>query len=193
MNREFINDIKKELKKELTAKRYEHSLGVAYTAAALAMRYDVDVDRAELAGILHDCAKCYKNDELEHLLKKAHIKLADDERATPQIWHAIYGPVLARKKYHIEDSEILSAIRWHTTGHADMSMLEKIIFIADYIEPNRDEAGDLDEIRRMAFDDITMAVYKVSRDTLEYLEGKNIVINSETRNCYEWLKATIYI
>ena len=188
MDREYIAAIKDKLSTQLPKKRYEHSVGVSYISSALAMRYGADIYKAELAGILHDCAKAYSNKELIILCKEAGIELLEDELKSPSILHAIYGKHLAKKAYLMEDEEVLSAIRWHTTGKADMSLLDKIVYIADYIEPNRKKLEKLDSIRRLAFEDIDKALYEIVKSTIEYLDKENMYVNSMSLACYNWLK-----
>ena len=185
-SRENIDLIKADLKEKLPKKRYEHTLGVAYTAAALAMCYGEDILKAELAGILHDVAKAKKSSELKDDMKGyidpytdgAYVDLIADK--APQILHAIYAPYLAKKDYKIEDKDILSAIRWHTTGKKDMTMLEKIVFVADYIEPNRKKLPDLDRIRTLSFHDISEAVKVIAKSTIEYLGSQGMYIDKFT-------------
>lgn len=185
-SRENIDLIKADLKEKLPKKRYEHTLGVAYTAASLAMCYGEDILKAELAGILHDVAKAKKSFELKDDMKGyidpytdgAYVALIADK--APQILHAIYAPYLAKKDYKIEDKDILSAIRWHTTGKKDMTMLEKIVFVADYIEPNRKKLPDLDRIRTLSFHDISEAVKVIAKSTIEYLGSQGMYIDKFT-------------
>lgn len=185
-SRENIDLIKADLKEKLPKKRYEHTLGVAYTAASLAMCYGEDILKAELAGILHDVAKAKKSSELKDDMKGyidpytdgAYVALIADK--APQILHAIYAPYLAKKDYKIEDKDILSAIRWHTTGKKDMTMLEKIVFVADYIEPNRKKLPDLDRIRTLSFHDISEAVKVTAKSTIEYLGSQGMYIDKFT-------------
>jgi hydrolase, HD family len=185
-SREKIDLIKADLKEKLPKKRYEHTLGVAYTSAALAMRYGEDILKAELAGILHDVAKGEKLPKLKEDMvgfddpytDASYVELVSEK--APQILHAIYAPFLAKKNYNIEDKDILSAIRWHTTGKKHMSMLEKIVFVADYIEPNRKQLPGLDEIRTLAFEDITKAIGKIAKSTIEYLSAQNMYIDRFT-------------
>ncbi len=183
-----IDNIRKRLHKKLPTNRYNHTIGVAYTAAALAMRYDIDIEKALIAGLLHDCAKEYKTSELVEKCNKDGIVLSSSELNSPQIVHAIYGVYMAKNKYDITDEDILSSIRWHTTGKADMSLLEKIVFTADYIEPGRCEAKNLDIVRHLAFEDLTKAVYIISRDTIAYLKEKGLSVDEHTLECFEWIK-----
>jgi len=164
-------DIRKAVKKELDEERYMHTLGVAYTAQALAMRWGGDLDKAYLAGLLHDCAKCIKRSDRLPLCEKWGIVLSEAELANSALLHAKMGEHLASAKYHVTDPEILSAIRFHTTGRPEMSLLEKIVFLADYVEPNRDRAPGLPELRRLVFTDIDRAVYEVAAATADYVSG----------------------
>ena len=188
MNIEELLAIRAKLKENLKPERYEHTLGVAFTSAALAMRYGADIRKAELAGLLHDCAKNYKTEELISMCKAAGIELTENELQAPQVLHAIYAPVLAREAYEIEDEEVLSALRWHTTGHANMTLLEKIVYIADYIEPRREKADNLAQVRGMAFLDIDATLYRITVDTIEFLKKRGVWIDRFTVECFEWLE-----
>lgn len=178
--------IRKKLKKKLDEQRYEHTLGVAFTAMSLAMKYDVDLHKAELAGLLHDCAKCMPDERKLHKCEKYKIPISETERKNPSLLHSKLGAYLAEHKYGVKDPEILNAILYHTTGHADMTMLEKIIFVADYIEPRRNKAPNLSKVRKLAFEMMDEAVCKIMKDTLSYLEKKNAVIDDETMHAYEF-------
>lgn len=185
-SRENIDLIKTDLKGKLSKKRYEHTLGVAYTAAALAMCYGEDVVKAELSGVLHDIAKAKKSSELKEDMINyidpytdlSYVALISDK--APQILHAVYAPYLAKKDYNIEDKDILSAIRWHTTGKRDMTMLEKIVFVADYIEPNRKKLPELDKIRTLSFHDLSKAVKVIAKSTIDYLGSQGMYIDRFT-------------
>lgn len=152
------------------AKRFEHTLGVEYTAAALAMRYDCDVKSAQIAGLLHDCAKCLTDEKRLSICEKNDIPIQKLERRNPFLLHAKVGAYLAREKYGVKDADILNAIRSHTTGRQGMSLLEKIVFVADYIEPGRKSAPNLAEIRKLAFIDLDKAFLRILEDTLKYLK-----------------------
>ncbi len=159
----------KKLKKHLDEERYVHTLGVMYTAAALAMAHGCDLEKAQTAGLLHDCAKCIPNEKKLKLCEKKNIPVSEIEEKAPFLLHSKLGVYIARKKYEVEDKEILSAIRWHTTGRPEMTQLDKIIYLADYIEPGRDKAPNLDKVRRLAFEDLDACMYEVLKDTLDYL------------------------
>jgi predicted HD superfamily hydrolase involved in NAD metabolism len=195
MNNQYIEDLRKQVKKALKEDkmRYRHTLGVADTAACLAMRYNIDMERAYIAGLLHDCAKCVPDDVKIKECKKYGISVTESEKKSPYLLHAKLGAYYAKNLYGIKDDEICSAVCWHTTGHANMTRLEEIIYIADYIEPYRNKADNLAHIRELAFTDISMAVYEVTRDTLSYLEKKGGSIDQKTQetfNYYELRKQT---
>ena len=181
-----LQKIKKQLSKALDAKRYEHTIGVAYTAAALAMRYDVDIKKAEIAGLLHDCAKCLENEKKVSICEKHNIPISEAEERNHFLLHAKVGAHLAEKKYHIKDEDILNAIRSHTTGRPEMSVLEKIIYIADYIEPGREHASDLDKVRKLSFENLDLALVKILQDILIHLKEIKKEIDPMTQLTYDY-------
>lgn len=183
-----ISKLQRKLKNELDRERYEHTLGVMYTSAALAMRYDAELEHALLAGLLHDCAKCIPGDKKIKLCNKYHLNVSETERSNPSLLHAKLGAFLAAKKYHIENKEILNAIASHTTGRPQMSLLEKIVYIADYMEPGREELPNMPEVRRLAFQDIDECLYKILKDSLVYLRRRNISIDPMTEKTYLYYK-----
>lgn len=176
------------LKKELDEDRYQHTLGVMYTSASMAMRYGADVTQALLAGLLHDCAKCIPGDKKIHLCEKYGLPVSDVEYENPGLLHARLGAYLAEKKYHIHDREIIHAISSHTTGRPGMSLLEKIVFIADYIEPGRRELPNMKEVRPLAFKDIDQCLYRILEDSLVYLNSRNISVDPMTQKTYDYYK-----
>lgn len=186
-----ITKIKQLLRRKLDANRYEHTIGVAYTATSLAMRYGENIKKAEVAGLLHDCAKCVPDEKKLAKCVKHNINITDIEKERPYLLHAKLGALYAMKKYNVYDKDIINAILNHTTGCPDMNLLEKIVFVADYIEPGRDKAKNLDAIRKMAFEDIDMAVYTILRDTLDYLSNKPGKIDDMTQKAYEYYKKLI--
>lgn len=180
--------IQKKLYKKLDSHRYQHTLGVMYTCAALAMVHGVDLGKAQTAGLLHDCAKCIPNEKKLKLCKKHEIPVTPFEKENPFLIHAKLGAYLARKKYKVEDEEILSAIRCHTTGKEAMTALEQILFIADYIEPTRSTAPHLERLRRLAFQDLDQCTYEILRDTLTYLRQSPQKIDETTERAYGYYR-----
>ena len=181
-------EYEKKLKKYLDKDRYRHTLGVMYTAAALAMAHEYDMEQAQMAGLLHDCAKCIPNKKKLKICRKQNIRISSVEQANPFLLHAKLGAYIAEKKYQVEDEEILSAIRWHTTGKEAMSDLEKIVYIADYIEPNRREIPGLGEIRGIVFQDIDRAVCLSAERTVSYLKDGGNAVDPMTVSTYEYYK-----
>lgn len=186
-----ITKIRRKLIAELDKERYEHTLGVMYTAASMAMCHGADVEQALLAGLLHDCAKCIPGENKIKMCEKYHLNVSEVERENPSLLHAKLGAFLAAKKYHIEDKEIINAIASHTTGHPHMTLLEKIIYIADYIEPGRPELANMDEVRHLAFRNIDECLYRILEDSLEYLNRLSKPIDSMTEKTYNYYKAVL--
>lgn len=164
--------LRKAVKKTQDKKRYEHTLGVAYTATSLAMRYGASLQDAQVAGLLHDCAKCISDEKSVAICKKHGIPMTEVEQRNPFLLHAKAGAYLAEAKYGVTNPDIINAIRYHTTGREDMSLLEKIVFVADYIEPERKQAPNLAELRQLAFIDLDQAVLRILEDTIAYLGEK---------------------
>lgn len=186
-----IEKIKKKLRHHLDEERYEHTLGVMYTAAALAMANCIDIEKALIAGLLHDCAKCIPGEKKIRLCEKYGLLVSEAEKRNSGLLHAKLGAYLAATKYKIEDSEVLDAICYHTTGRPNMTLLDKIVYIADYIEPNRCEAPNLEEARRLAFVDINACLYLILKDSLEYLKTKSTAIDSMTAETFQYYQEEI--
>lgn len=182
------NTILDMVKTNQTSGRYLHTLGVQYTAACLAMRYEDSVERAELAGILHDCAKCLTDKQMLDQCEQYKINMSGIEKEHPYLLHGKLGAVYAKNKYKIMDEEIVNAVAYHTTGKPAMNLLEKIVFVADYIEPNRKPTSILSEVRRLAFYDIDKAVYLILEGTLRYLKEENKDIDTLTIDSYNYYK-----
>ncbi len=172
--------IRDRLKETLKPSRYEHTLGVTYTAVCLAMRYGYDLKKAELAGLLHDCAKCFDNQTILEKCDELGIPVTDDERLAPGVLHAKLGAYMAKEEYGIEDPEILGAIECHTTGKPHMGTLDKILYMADYIEPGRDKAENLTEMRKLAFIDLDKACLLTMESILDYLDKNGDHIDGMT-------------
>lgn len=193
-----LKKFRKEMEKVLEPKRYEHTLSVAYTAANLAAVYGADVETALVAGMLHDCAKCLGYKKQISLCKKNHVQLSElESKKNSPLLHAKAGSILAREKYGITDEDILNAIAYHTTGRPNMSLLEKIIYIADYIEPKRrhikrsaNELQDdrLTQIRRIAYQSLDETLCSILGDSLAYLEEKGGPIDHMTQETYEYYR-----
>lgn len=186
-NAKLLSKLRDKIRKTQDGKRFEHTLGVEFTAAALAMRYSCAIADAQIAGLLHDCAKCLSDEKRMKICKKHDIPISEVERRNPYLLHAKAGAYLAEKKYMVRNKpEILDAIRYHTTGRENMGLLEKIIFVADYIEPGRKHAPNLPEIRRLAFEDLDAAMLRILEDTLEHLKQSDGEIDPLTEKTYRY-------
>ena len=181
-----ILDLQKKIKKKLNEYRYEHTLGVMYTSAALAMCHGVALEQALAAGLLHDCAKCYSDEKKFELCEKYGVVLTEVERQNTALIHAKLGAVLAREKYGIDSEDVCQAIATHTTGAPAMEPLQQIVFIADYIEPHRDRARHLEEIRYTAFHNLDRACEMILTDTLNYLSDSPNTVDPMTQETYEY-------
>ena len=191
---------RKEMEKTLEPKRYEHTLSVAYTAANLAAVHGVDIEKALVAGMLHDCAKCLSYKKQMSLCAKNHIVLSETEtQENSPLLHAKAGGALARQEYGITDEDILNAIYYHTTGRPQMSPLEQVIYIADYIEPGRKRMKrtaaiedqymqNLAAARKLAYQDLNEALCRILQDTLTHLTQKGGKIDPMTRETYEYYR-----
>ena len=180
------SDMMIKLRLSLNEKRFTHSMGVEYTAATLAFVHGADVKKARIAGLLHDNAKCIPTKEKLKKAKKYGLNIRKREEENPDLLHGKLGAYYANNKYGVTDPDILSSITYHTTGHPDMSLLDKIIFVADYIEPNRKMVKDLPEIRKEAYEDLDKCIIHILKNTLDYLHAKNAVIDELTQETYDF-------
>lgn len=175
-----------KLKNEITEERYLHSIGVMETSIKLAKFYEVNIEKAALAGLLHDCAK-YK--DKRNLLKMANdfdIILDNVMKYNVELIHGLIGAEIAKRYYSVTDEEILRAIKIHTTGSEKMNMLEKVIFIADYIEPNRNFPG-VEEIRQMAFKDLNKSLIMAMDNTIIYVINSGNLLHLDTVKARNYL------
>lgn len=181
-----LKTIKKQLHKELGEKRYTHTIGVMNTAMLLASSHGISVEKAEMAGLLHDCAKKMKDKDSISICEHNHVTITEVEKRNPFLLHAKAGAELAKTQYRITDEDILSAIRCHTTGKPEMSTLDKIVFIADYIEPNRTHSDKLPYLRKLAFQSLDDTLVEILHDTLLYLQEKGGEIDPMTKETYDY-------
>ncbi len=185
-----IETIQKILKRHLDEHRYQHTLGVMYTCAALAMKEGVSIEDAMIAGLLHDCAKCISDSKKLKLCKKYKIELSLVEQNNPALTHAKLGAFFAKTRYGVRNHEILNAITYHTTGRPEMSTLEKIVYMADSIEPHRTKII-LGEARELAFKDLDLATYKVLEKTLYFLNRNGREVDAMTQKTFLYYKDII--
>lgn len=166
----------------ITQERLEHSLGVEKAAVQLAEHYGADTKKAQIAGLLHDCAKGCDYTALAHAYG---VKLDVFMLARPKLAHAHIGAARAERDFGVKDRQVLNAIRWHTFARPGMSLLEKIIYVADYIEPGRDFQGVL-SLRQLAFSDLDRAVLEGLRCTLTDVLERSELLHPQSVRAYNW-------
>ncbi|QTM99894.1 HD domain-containing protein [Sediminibacillus dalangtanensis] len=166
----------------LTKARFEHTVRVTDTALELANRYGGNLKTIELAAIFHDYAKYRDREEMRSWI--IHEPLPKDLlEYHHELWHGPVGALLVQREVGIQDKDVLSPIRWHTTGKAGMNHLEKLVFLADYMEPGRDFPG-VDDVRKAAEENLDYACWMVSKNTIRYLVSKNQRIYPDTFHAY---------
>ncbi len=179
-----IDLIKLRLKEIMSEERFEHSVNVSRVARELALKYDYNTDNAEIAGLLHDCAKDLDYKILEKMVFEYNIKTDEIIQKIPKLLHPLVGAAIAEKKFNIQDPAILKAIKAHSAGAAQMSLLDKIIYLSDKIEPLRNNEG-VEEVRKMVWKDLNKAALMVLDKGLLYLISKGSLIHPisiEARN-----------
>lgn len=167
-----------KLKKELDRQRFEHTLGVEQTARQMARVFGENEEKAALAGLLHDCAKCMP---LSQMIKAArHADVDPVMKESKALMHAVAGRCVAQDVYGVQDEDVLGAIRWHTTGRAGMTRLEKIIYLADVIEPNRKSYPGLEALRALCMQDLDGAMHTALRQSLEHVREQGKTLHPDT-------------
>ena len=168
-----------KLRDMIDAKRFAHSIGVRDTAVMLARQYGVDAEKASIAGLLHDCAKNIPKEESIRRCEEAGIPLKPVCYIEKGLVHSYLGAIVAKEEFGIMDEEILSAIFYHTTGHEDMPMLTKIVYLSDILEPGRN-VPNLEELRKIAMDDIDEALIRAINSTICHILQKGSVLDCDT-------------
>ena len=184
-----LEDLRAAALSMLKRSRVPHVLGAEETAARLACRWGVDEETARRAALLHDCTKKLNEEQHRALIRQYHIRLDREEQGEPKLYHAITGAAVAKHVFGVP-SAVESAIRWHTTGKADMTTLEKIIYLADYIEPTRDFC-DLRPLRELAFQDLDRAMLLGLEMSIEGLEKRGVAVNSYSVRARDHLKGKL--
>ncbi|MEG2521835.1 MAG: bis(5'-nucleosyl)-tetraphosphatase (symmetrical) YqeK [Anaerovoracaceae bacterium] len=178
---DYINKI---LEKKLSPKRLKHTLGVAKAAKELAIKYEADVDKTVKAALLHDICKCYSSEELDK--KIIEYDLPKKYLGKPKLSHSNVGAEFVKRELGIEDEEIINAIRFHTTGRANMTKLDEIIYLSDMIEENRQYEG-VDKLRDLAKSNLEVACHASLRDSIKFLEAEKANIDNDTILAMKWL------
>lgn len=174
------------LRTKLRDKRYIHTLGVVSVAKKLAKENGVSLFKAEVAALSHDIAKNMKKEDMIKLIKEEELTLSREEEMNIDLWHGILAPVIARKELKIEDKEVLDAIRYHTTGRENMTKLDKIIYIADIIEPSRVFKG-VDKIREAVMEDLDKGILIGLDYAINFLISKNSILDINTIKARNYL------
>ncbi len=178
-NEEFLN-LQNQLKQILKPSRFTHTLGVVKSAEQMAKRFNIDSEKARVAALLHDCAKNYTNKQMIEIARAEALPLDEITLAEPQLLHGPVGAVVARQTYGVKDEAILSAIAYHTTGRENMQPLEKIIYLADFIEPGRHYPG-VDDLREACKeDDLDEACLIAFTNTIDYINAIGGLIHLRT-------------
>jgi len=173
----------------LKAKRVRHVLGVEQEAIRLAEKYGADVEKARFAALLHDCTKKLDMDEQLALCEQYGIALDEVERVSIKLLHAKTGAAIAREVF-AAPRDVCDAILWHTTGRADMTTLEKVIYLADYIEPSRDFDG-VETLREAVYADLDRGLALGLKMSIEELEGYGSPVHHNTREAYDFIKSKL--
>ncbi len=175
-----IDEIRRELQRRLKKNRFAHSIGVANTAVKLAKRFGADIQKAYVAGLLHDCAREFENDELPAQAKLRGIKIGEVEQTMPLLLHAYIGAQMIKEIYGVDDAQISQAIYRHTVGARDMTTLDKIIYFADMIEPNRNYPG-VEKLRTLSetaeLDEILLTAFS---ESIIFVVQKNSLVHPDT-------------
>ena len=171
------------IKDRMGERRYIHSVNVAKSAVQLAEKYGADVEKTEIAGILHDCCKEIPKEEMLQIILSGGIILDATEKSSSKLWHALAGACYVRDVLGIDDEDIFNAVKYHTTGRAGMSLLEKIIFTADFISDERSYSG-VEIMREKAFDNIEDAMLFGLQFTISDLVKRKLPIHNNAILCY---------
>jgi predicted HD superfamily hydrolase involved in NAD metabolism len=172
----------KIVKEQLTDHRYQHTLGVVETAITLAKKYGADEKKAETAAIFHDYAKFRPKDEMRQIILNQNFP-QDLLHYHAELWHAPAGAYLVEREAGIKNKEVLDAIRYHTSGRPGMTLLEKVIYLADYIEPGRHFPG-VDEVRALAKENLDKALIQAVKNTILFLMKKNQPVYPDSFQTY---------
>lgn len=181
-----INEYTKLIRERLSDYRFYHSLCVAESAKQLAHRYGADEEKAEVAGILHDIMKECSIEEQLDIIEKAGMTITDLEKGSKKFHHQISGAAYAKAVLGIEDEEILDAIRYHTTGRAGMTLMDEIVYLADFISADRDYK-DVDIMRKKVDESKEEGLLYATGYTIKSVIKKQNVLHPDTVNAYNWL------
>ena len=182
-----LEDIQKIVQGRMSEKRFNHVLGVVETAKELAARHDVDIEAAALAALVHDVSKEQPLEQTAGILRivgeDTYLKYSN------KVWHAPMGAIVAKDVFGIENEDILNAIKYHPTGRPKMSLLEKVLFVADYTEPNRKFEGAI--VVREFWGDLDRAVYEILKQKVKKVTALGLEMHPDTNDAYEHFQKLI--
>lgn len=186
----MIEQIKRDAEKCLGKARYRHTIGVMEEAERLAERYGEDREKAATAGLLHDLGKAKRIDELLKLDDSSDIILKENLKNNSALYHSVVSRVIAERRYSISDRDILNAVRYHTTGRPNMTNLEKIVYLADYIEPGRDFPG-VEEMRKISYEDLDRAMLYALENTIVHVVSGGQILHEDTVRSRNYILARL--
>lgn len=189
MDKEFRQKLDDYVKVRLTEKRYAHTQGVVETAVGLARQYGIDEDKADMAALFHDACKNLDIEEMNMLVE--YYEIGDVYIDKPQLAHSKLAAAILKDKFGVEDEDVLNAVSFHTTGREGMSLLEKIIYVADATEPNR-TYKDAKRLNRLAYSDLDMACYEVAKYSLEILDNSGKYIDQDTVRAFKYFEGIVH-
>ncbi len=180
LNKLNYKDIEYKLKEMLPERRLKHSMNVSQCAVKLSEIYGYDMEKAKLAGLIHDCAKYFNDDQVEDSIKKFNIELDSLEENNISLSHSVIGSYVIQETFNIKDEDIINAVRYHTTGRENMSILEKIIYMADLIEEGR-KFPLVDKLRELAYNgSLDEALLLSFNNTIKFVMDNNQLIHPRT-------------
>lgn len=188
MDRELIKQLDDFIKVRLNEKRYRHTMGVVETASKLAERYGADTEKAYVAALFHDACKNLDIDEMNSLVEKYHIGEVYIDK--PQLAHSKLAAAILKDRFGVDDEDILNAISYHTTGRAEMSLLEKIIYISDAVEPNR-SYPKAEKFNRLAFEDLDRAGYEIADNAIRLVTEAGMYLDQDSVAARDWFRSIL--
>lgn len=180
-----VQAVKKELKNRLSEKRYLHSLAVSESARRLALRYQSDPEKAAFSGLVHDVCKDESKEKLLQMAKEFGIILTESERLCPKLWHAVVGAAYVGR-FFTDDSDIINAVRYHTTARPNMSLLEKIIYVADCVSADR-TYPNVSKLRELSEKSLDSVIFEMTRITISELAESGFPLHRDTVDAYNQL------
>jgi len=178
--------MERKLQSALSIERYIHTMGVVSIAIKLAEHYGLDADKIKIGALLHDCVKDYPDYMKKRFCKEFHVAVDEVMLENIDLTHAFLGAEVAKREYGVKDEDILNAIRFHTTGRKEMSMVEKIVFIADYIELGRKPFEGLEEARQLAFYNVDETMEFVLKATIENVKERGKPLHPFSVEAFEY-------